>query len=70
MPGGRSTSIAGEASVAQETVIGCWLVEQGLAGDEAIARIAKLRKHTPDGPVPSPENEEQRRYICEWLTPR
>ena len=52
------------------TVIGCWLVEQGLAGDEAIAQIAELRKHTPDGRVPSPENEDQRRYICEWLTPR
>ena len=49
------------------TVIGCWLVEQGLAGEEAIARIAELRAHTPDRHMPSPENEDQRRYICEWL---
>lgn len=52
------------------TVIGCWLVEQGLSGDEAIARIAELRKHTPDGHMPSPENEDQKLYICEWLTTR
>jgi protein tyrosine/serine phosphatase len=52
------------------TVIGCWLVEQGLAGDEAIAHIAELRRHTPDGHMPSPENEDQRRYICEWRKPR
>lgn len=49
------------------TVIGCWLVEQGLAGDEAIARIAELRALIPDRHMPSPENEDQRRYICEWL---
>jgi protein-tyrosine phosphatase len=49
------------------TVIGCWLVEQGLAGPAAIARIAALRAHTPDAFMESPETDEQRRYICEWL---
>jgi protein-tyrosine phosphatase len=52
------------------TVIGCWLVEQGLAGDDAVARIAELRRHTPDGHMPSPESAEQRRYICEWSRSR
>ena len=49
------------------TVIGCWLVEEGLAGEKAIARIAELRAHTPDRHMPSPENEDQRRYICDWM---
>jgi protein-tyrosine phosphatase len=49
------------------TVIGCWLVESGLAGEAAIERIAELRASTPDRHMPSPENEDQRRYICEWL---
>jgi len=50
------------------TVAGCWLVEEGLAGPEAIARIAELRGKTPDGWNRSPETDEQRRYICEWRT--
>lgn len=48
------------------TVIGCWLVEQGIVGRQAIERIATLRARTPDGYKQSPETEEQRRYICEW----
>jgi hypothetical protein len=50
------------------TVIGCWLVEEGLAGPAAIARIAELRADTPDGRRASPETEAQRRYIREWLS--
>lgn len=52
------------------TVIGCWLVEQGLTGDEALRRIAELRRHTPDGRTRSPESDEQCRYVCEWLGDR
>jgi protein-tyrosine phosphatase len=48
------------------TVIGCWLVEQGLSGAAAIDRIAELRKNTPDGSKRSPQTDEQCRYICEW----
>lgn len=48
------------------TAIGCWLVEQGLGGPEAIERIAQLRVHTPDGYKRSPETEAQCRYVCEW----
>ena len=48
------------------TVAGCWLVEEGLAGADAIGRIAELRGTTPDGWKRSPETDEQRRYICEW----
>ncbi len=45
------------------TVVGCWLVEQRLSGDEAIRRIDEHRCHTPDGRVRSPESDEQCRYI-------
>jgi protein-tyrosine phosphatase len=50
------------------TVIGCWLVEQGLTGAGAIEKIAELRKRTPDGHRRSPETDEQCRYICEWTS--
>lgn len=48
------------------TVIGCWLVESGMTGLEAIARIATLRANAPDKFTRSPETDAQRRYICEW----
>jgi len=51
------------------TMIGCWLVEQGKTGPEALERIAELRKPTPDGAKRSPETEAQRRYVCEWIGP-
>jgi hypothetical protein len=49
------------------TVVGCWLVEQGIAGPAAIERIAELRAGSPVCRTPSPETDEQRRYVCEWL---
>lgn len=49
------------------TVIGCWLVEEGLAGPAAIEKIAELRAGTPERSRRSPESEEQCRYVCEWL---
>ncbi|MEN3339934.1 MAG: hypothetical protein V7647_3610 [Acidobacteriota bacterium] len=48
------------------TVVGCWLVESGMTGSEAIDRIAALRANTPDKLARSPETDEQRRYICGW----
>jgi len=48
------------------TVIGCWLVEEGLSGPKAIARIAELRKGTTDRYRRSPETDEQCDYICGW----
>ena len=49
------------------TVIGCWLVEEGIAGPAAIERIAELRGRWAASRTPSPETDEQCRYICEWL---
>jgi protein-tyrosine phosphatase len=40
------------------TVVGCWLVEEGLTGDEALLRIAELRRATPDGHLRSPESDD------------
>jgi hypothetical protein len=48
------------------TVIGCSLVEQGMGGDETLARIARWRQDTPDGWKRSPETDAQRRMVQTW----
>ena len=48
------------------TIIGCWLVEGGLSGEDAIAQLADLRRDSADRSRPSPEMDEQRQCICEW----
>lgn len=48
------------------TVIGCYLVRHGLSGEAALAEIARLRQHTPDGGRPSPETEAQRSMVRGW----
>jgi protein-tyrosine phosphatase len=52
------------------TVIGCWLVESGMTGPDAIDTISRLRENTPDRFARSPETDEQRRFICEWTAER
>jgi protein-tyrosine phosphatase len=49
------------------TVIGCWLVEEGIAGPAAIERIGELRAKSAAIRTPSPETDAQCRYICQWL---
>ena len=49
------------------TVIGCWLVEQGMTGKEALQRIAELRRGVPDAYISSPETEAQRQCIINWV---
>jgi hypothetical protein len=53
------------------TVVGCWLVEQGRSGADALALIAhKRRALARPGLSPhSPETEAQRRFVLAW-TPR
>jgi hypothetical protein len=51
------------------TVAGCHLVRHGLAGSEALALIARLRRQTPDGLRPSPETEAQRALVLSWVEP-
>lgn len=52
------------------TVIGCWLVERGMSGDQAVTRIAELRRSVPDAHMQSPETEAQRRLIMTWAQRR
>jgi hypothetical protein len=42
-------------------VAGCWLVRQGLTGEQALARIAELR-----GDHEAPETEKQRAFVLNW----
>ncbi|MDP9378687.1 MAG: hypothetical protein M3Q29_00795 [Chloroflexota bacterium] len=48
------------------TVAGCYLVRHGMPGEEALQRIAELRRGTPDGWKRSPETPEQRRMVRDW----
>ena len=49
------------------TVVGCWLREQGLTGEEALERIADLRRHDPYlAGQRSPQTHAQRKMILEW----
>ena len=48
------------------TVVGCYLVRQGMDGEAALAHIARLRRGTPDSWKPSPETSEQRHMVRAW----
>jgi protein-tyrosine phosphatase len=48
------------------TVIGCWLVNQGLTGQEALDRIRWLRQDEPTWYKHSPETENQVRMVLNW----
>lgn len=49
------------------TVVGCWMCEkEGHSADEAFARIAQMRKQTPDVDIPSPQTRQQRDFVREW----
>jgi hypothetical protein len=51
------------------TVLGCWLVEQGLAAHDAIERVNQIRRPTPFGYMRSPETDEQCAFIHGWIKP-
>ena len=48
------------------TVVGCYLREQGLDGEAALSRIARLRLGLPNSWRRSPETEEQRLLVINW----
>lgn len=54
------------------TALGCWLVEQGLAGAQALALIAhKRRALSRFGMAPrSPETDAQRDFVLHWVPGR
>jgi len=50
------------------TALGCWLVEQGLSGPDALGLIASKRStlaHLPSMPD-SPETVAQRSFVLGW----
>lgn len=51
------------------TVAGCYLVEQGMSGDDAIDHLARLRAGTPKARRKSPETSEQEEMIRNWVAP-
>lgn len=51
------------------TVAGCYLVEQGMGGEEAIEHLAGLRNGTPKAARKSPETGEQEEMIRSWIPP-
>ena len=48
------------------TVVGCYLVRHGLTGEEALRRLAELRRGVPDGWCDSPESDAQRQMVLNW----
>lgn len=48
------------------TVVGCYLVSNGLTGENALEQIRKWRTGLPDGIYPSPETTLQRKMILTW----
>ncbi len=48
------------------TVVGCWLIRHGSEPEDALGKIAELRKGLPVWMKPSPETEDQRRFIRRW----
>jgi len=50
------------------TVVGCYLVRHGLTGEQALLRLADLRKNVPDAWRDSPESDAQREMVLNWAT--
>jgi protein-tyrosine phosphatase len=49
------------------TVVGCYLVQQGLNADEALEQIHRWRAGTPRGGLPSPETTGQIYFVMNWV---
>ena len=48
------------------TVVGCWLINQGVARESVLDELATLRAGTQRAPKRSPETEEQRQFVRDW----
>ncbi len=47
-------------------VVGCYLARHGISGTRALARLQRLRRHTPKACFPSPETPAQTALVREW----
>jgi hypothetical protein len=52
------------------TVVGCHLARHGMAGQDAMAQIARLRQGTPGGWQHSPETMDQYEMVLAWAVGR
>jgi hypothetical protein len=48
------------------TVVGCYLVREGLSGEEGLRRLEELRQGASNGHLPSPKTEAQRQFVRSW----
>lgn len=48
------------------TVVGCWLARHGLAGEEALGRLAQLRAASTKAGRTSPETPAQHALVRDW----
>jgi protein-tyrosine phosphatase len=48
------------------TVVGCYYVQQGMSGEEALHKIQNLRIGTANFQHPSPETDAQQAFILKW----
>ncbi len=51
------------------TVIGCWLAENGHAGDDALGKLRELRSGCADADRRSPETDTQCDLVRRWRPP-
>jgi protein-tyrosine phosphatase len=52
------------------TIVGCWLVDGGESGEDALALLRELRGSCAKGSRRSPENEAQAEFVRAWRSPR
>lgn len=48
------------------TVVGCYLVRQGMSGDDALKKLMSLRKDVAGAFRASPETDIQKQFVLEW----
>ena len=48
------------------TVVGCFLVERGLTGSEALSEIIRLRSGLDGGGQFSPQTDGQKQFVMNW----
>ena len=53
-------------NVFHSMIVGCFLVDKGLTGKEALKKITNLRKSVLNSFLPSPQNRRQSGVVENW----